>query len=67
MISQLETYLIGREPTPDTVNDILLCFQTGAHQNCVLRHFIQLLMETDAETQSNIRQRLRSLVDEWED
>ena len=28
--AQLETYPIGKEPTPDTINDILLCFQTGA-------------------------------------
>ena len=40
-----------REPTPDTVNDILY-LNTGAYHNCPLRGFIQQLMEIDAETHS---------------
>jgi hypothetical protein len=41
-----------REPNPDTINDILLCLQTGAKYNCLLRGFIQHEMETSAENHS---------------
>jgi hypothetical protein len=41
----------GKEPTTDTINDTLLCLQTGGTlHNCLLRGFIQQLIETDAET-----------------
>ena len=41
----------GREPTPDTVNDTLLCLKTAWH-NCTLRGFIQQLTETNSDTHS---------------
>ena len=37
------------EPTSDTINDILLCLQTGAQNNCHQRGFTQHPKETDAE------------------
>jgi hypothetical protein len=42
----------GRETTPDTVKDTLLCLQTGAWHNCLLKGFIHQQTETDAETHS---------------
>jgi hypothetical protein len=39
----------GRESSLDTINDILLCLQTGAWHNCPLWGYTQQLMETDAE------------------
>ena len=41
----------GREPTLDTIDDILLCLQIGALHN-FLRGLIQQFMETDAEIHS---------------
>lgn len=41
-----------RKPTSDTINDILLYFQTGTQCNSHQRSFTQQLMETDAETNS---------------
>jgi hypothetical protein len=41
-----------REPTPDTINDTLLCLHAVSWDNCHLRSFIQQLVETDAENQT---------------
>ena len=41
-----------QEPIPDSINDTLLCLQTGAQHNCSLRDSTQQLIETDAETHS---------------
>lgn len=50
-LTQLESHTMG-EPIPHTVNDTLLCLQTGAKHNCHLRGFIQQRMETDADSHS---------------
>jgi hypothetical protein len=41
---------MGQEPIPDTINDTLLCLQTGSWHNCPLRSSTQQLTKIDAET-----------------
>ena len=41
-------------PIPDTINDILLCFQTGVWHGCPLRASTQELTRTDADIHSQI-------------
>ena len=50
-LAQLKTHAV-REPTSDTINDILFYLQTGTKHNCPLRGFTEQLMETDEETYS---------------
>lgn len=45
-----------------TINDTLLCLRTGAQSNCILRGFVQQLIETDAETTA--KHQAESLVEE---
>lgn len=40
----------GQEPNPNTINDTLLCLQTGTFHNCLLRGSTQQPLERDAET-----------------
>lgn len=57
-----------REPIPDTISDILLYLQTGAHHNCHQKDFYQKLMETDGrDSQTNIRWSLGNLAEKGEE
>lgn len=50
------------KPTPDSINDTLLWFQTGALYNSLLRGFIQQPMETGAENLSQTLGRTQGVL-----
>ena len=49
-------------PIPETVNDTLLCLQTGTKYNCPLRGSLKYLTEIDADLHSQTLERGQGLL-----